>query len=485
MKFDDLREYIKKVDEMGELKRVDGADPQTEIGPITEIVGWTKEHPSILFDNIKGYPKGFRIMALTFNSTKRAQLVYGFPDGFGYKELVLWWKARLENYAPIPPKEVSSGPVMENIQKGEDVNLLQFPAPLWHAEDGGPYLATGSVSILKDPDSGRLNLGSYRGMLYDKNTLGHHFAASHDGQVIRDKYHQQGKPCPVVVSLGNDPSFLLAAAASLPYNLSEYEYGGFIRGAPYEIIEGPLTGIPFPAAAEIILEGEVPPPADEPKIMEGPWGEGLGYYSAGFSQPAIKVKAVYYRNDPIIIGEPTMRVRERGISRGFTNLAWRWHRLEKSGLPGIKGVGHVGPFHVISIKQYYSGHALRVADIVMAGLNDRPPRYLVIVDDDIDPFSRRQVDWAINTRVDPAVQLHIQRERLSHAINPAGITKEKREIEDYSLGTVIIDACRPFRWRKDWDTMFKTNELKEEPRKRIAEKWKPVLGELMTKTMPK
>ena len=73
MKFDDLREYLKKVDEIGELKMIDGADPETEIGPITEIVGWTEEHPSILFDNIKGYPNGFRIMVWTFNSTKRVQ----------------------------------------------------------------------------------------------------------------------------------------------------------------------------------------------------------------------------------------------------------------------------------------------------------------------------------------------------------------------------------------------------------------------------
>jgi UbiD family decarboxylase len=485
MKFEDLREFIKRVDEIGELRRIDGADPKTEIGPIAEIVAWTPEHPTILFDNIKGFPRGYRIMVWSFTSTKRAQLIYGFPDGLGYKELILWWKDKLENYRPIPPKEVSSGPVMENIQQGEGVNLLQFPAPLWHKEDAGPYLATGSIAILRDPDTGRLNLGSYRGMLYDNNTLGHHFAAGHDGQVIRDKYHQRGEPCPVVVSLGNDPSFLLASAENLAFDMSEFDYGGFIRGAPYEVIKGPVTGIPFPATSEIVLEGEVPPPDVEPKRMEGPWGEGGGYYSGGSLQPPIKVKAVYYRNDPIILGHPTMRIREQGISREFAQLAWRWHRLEQSGLPGIKGLGMVGPFQVISIKQYYSGHALRVADFAMTGLNDRPPRYLVIVDDDIDPSSRRQVDWAIRTRVDPAVQLHIQRERWASVTIPAGLTPDKLAIEDYSLGTLIIDACKPFRWREHWDAMFKTNELKEKTRKEIAEKWKPVLGELITKKMPR
>jgi 4-hydroxy-3-polyprenylbenzoate decarboxylase len=484
MKFEDLREFIQKIDEIGELTRVDGVDPKTEIGPISEIVAWNPDPPAILFDNVKGYPPGFRIMVWPFSSTKRAQLIYGFPDGLGSKELVMWWKDRLENYAPIPPKEVSSGPVMENVQKGTDVNLLGFPAPLWHKEDGGPYLATGSVAIVRDPDTGGLNLGSYRGMLYDNNTLGHHMAAGHDGQVIRDKYHQRGEPCPIVVSLGNDPSFLVAANESLPYDMSEYDYGGFIRGAPYQVIKGPETGIPFPATAEVVIEGEIPPPAVEPKRTEGPWGEGPGYYSSGYLQPVIKPKAVYFRNDPIITGVPTYRFRQQGV-RGFTGLAWQWHRLEKSGLPGIKGVGRAGRFQVISIKQYYSGHALRVADLVMAGLNDRPPRYLVIVDDDIDPFSRRQVDWAMYSRVDPATQVHIQKERWCSAVNPAGLTTEKRKIEDYSLGTLIIDACKPFRWREDWHTMFKTHELEEERRKEIAGKWKSILGELITKTMPK
>lgn len=485
MTFADLREFIRSVDAIGELRRVDGADPKTEIGPITEIVGWNKEHPSVLFDNIKGHPKGHRILAWPLTSTKRAQLLYGFPEGLSYKQLVLWWKSRLKNYTPIPPKAVSTGPVMENVQTGDAVNLLQFPAPLWHEGDAGPYLATGSVTILRDPDTGGLNIGSYRAMLYDRNTIGHHFAAGHDGQIIRDKYLERGEPCPVVVSLGNDPSLLLASAENLGYGVSEYDYGGFMRGAPYEVLKGPLTGIPFPATAEVVLEGEVPPPSQEPKRLEGPWAEGAGYYSAACMFPVIKVKAIYYRNDPVILAAPTMRVREHGITREFTRVARRWHSLEESGLPGIKGVSTQGPYVVISLKQLYAGHALRVADLAMSGLNDRPPRFLVLVDEDIDPFSRSEVDWAIRTRVDPAAQVHIQRERWCNVIIPAGLPPEKTAVGDYSVGTMIIDACKPFRWRKNWDVMFKTTELKDIHRNEIAEKWAPVLGDLITKTMPK
>jgi UbiD family decarboxylase len=484
MTFNDLREFITKVDKIGELQKVLGADTETEIGSITEIVAWSPEHPMILFDEIKGFPKGARIVVHTYNSYKRTQLLYGFPDGMTRKDLIHWWKDKLDNYKPVPPQEVKTGPVMENVQHGDEVNLLQFPAPLWHQEDAGPYLATGSAAVLRDPDTGWLNIGCYREMLYDKNTLGHHLAAGHDGQVIRDKYLERGESCPIVVSLGHDPSFLLAAAENLGYKQSELEYGGFLRGAPYEIIKGPITGLPFPATAEVVFEGEIVHPDVEPKRIEGPWGEGLGYYSAGFPQPPLKVKAIYYRNDPIIIGEPTLRFKERGLAGGFAHTARRWHMLEHSGLPGIQGVGQVGPFLVISMKQHYSGHAMRVADYAMTGLADRPPRYLVLVDEDIDPTNSSLVMWAIHSRVDPATQVHILRGRWCSAINPAGMTPEKRIIEEYTLGTMIIDACKPYRLREHWDTMFKLSDIDEELRQKTAEKWEDVLGSCITAPKP-
>ncbi len=120
----------------------------------------------------------------------------------------------------------------------------------------------------------------------------------------------------------------------------------------------------------------------------------------------------------------------------------------------------------------------------MTGLADRPPRYLVLVDEDIDPSNRNLVMWAINTRVDPGSQIHIQRDRWCNAVNPAGLTPEKRAIEDYTLGTVIIDACKPFRLRHVWDKMFKVSDL-DEPRRRLtAEKWQDVLGPLIDAPKP-
>jgi len=482
--FDDLRSYLRRVGELGELVTVRAADTATEIGAITEITAWSPEHPMLLFEDIPGAERGYRIAVHSFDSYQRMRLLYGFPEGARGKELVAWWKERLGAYRPVPPVTVASGPVLENVLEGDDVDLLRFPAPVWHQGDAGPYLVTGGASVLRDPDTGELNVGCYRGMLYDRNTIGHHLAAGHHGQVIRDKYFARGVNCPVLISLGHEPSLTLAAAENLGFGRSEFEYGGFVRDAPYEVIPGPRTGLPMLAAAEAVLEGEILHPDMEPKRIEGPWGEGLGYYAAGFPQPVARVHAVYHRNEPIILGEPTLRFRNRGAIGSFARDAMRWHLLERSGLEGITGVGQVGPFLVIAVRQYYSGQALRIADFAMSGLADRPPRYLVLVDDDIDPANRALVEWAISTRVDPATQVHIQRDRWGNAINPAGLTPEKRMIEDYSIGTMIIDACRPFRWRKHWDKMFKTSDLDESLRLRMAEKWESVLGPIISRSKP-
>jgi hypothetical protein len=100
--------------------------------------------------------------------------------------------------------------------------------------------------------------------------------------VIRDRWFARGANCPVVISLGNDPSFTLAGAENVGFGQNELEFGGFLRGARYAMITGPRTGLPFPATAEVVLEGEILHPDREPKRSEGPWGEGLGYYASAF-----------------------------------------------------------------------------------------------------------------------------------------------------------------------------------------------------------
>ncbi len=106
---------------------------------------------------------------------------------------------------------------------------------------------------------------------------------------------------------GEDPALFIAGFEYLPPGQSEYDFAGAIKGAPIEVINGPLTGLPLPAQAEIILEGELLPP-DQETLLEGPFGEFTGYYAATKRpSPVMHVQAMHHRNDPILLGSPPMK----------------------------------------------------------------------------------------------------------------------------------------------------------------------------------
>src|SRR3989304_3953426 len=154
MGYKDLRGWMEEVDRMGQLKRSDGADWDLEIGGLVEIIGReNKNRPTLLFDNIKGYPPGYRVMAGLLNNMSRLAMTTGMEQGLLGLQFVQEWRKRMRNLAPIPPVLVSRGPVMENVMAGDEVDLLKFPAPKWHEKDGGRYIGTASVTIVKDPES--------------------------------------------------------------------------------------------------------------------------------------------------------------------------------------------------------------------------------------------------------------------------------------------------------------------------------------------
>lgn len=171
MSYRDLRGWMTQVEELGELKVVQKADWDVEIGVITEIV-MNRHGPALLFDNITGYPAGYRIVANALGGPKRLAYTLGLPTDRDIKELVPLWQQKKAALRPIPPKVVKDGPVMENVYRGEDVDLLKFPTPKWHEHDGGRYIGTGSVDITRDPEEGWVNLGCYRVMVHERNQVG-------------------------------------------------------------------------------------------------------------------------------------------------------------------------------------------------------------------------------------------------------------------------------------------------------------------------
>ena len=190
---------------------------------------------------------------------------------------------------PIPPEEVPTGPVFENIQTGNDVNVLAFPSPKWHELDGGPYIGTECMVINKDPESDWINVGTYRVQVQDEKTVSVYIEPGKHGNSIRQKYWDQGKACPTIVCLGQAPVLGDVAASGSGWGVSEFDIAGGRLGRPIQVVRGKITDLPFPADAELVLEGFVPPLETEARL-EGPFGESPGYYSsAARPEPALTV----------------------------------------------------------------------------------------------------------------------------------------------------------------------------------------------------
>lgn len=470
----DLREWMERVDEMGELTRVTDADPKVDVGGLTDLYQWQMGNPALLFDRLPGFPAGYRILSNILTSLPRVALTLGLPTAQVPREFVQTLRALLASLEPVPATWVDDGPILENRQVQGEVDVTRFPAPIWHPQDGGPYLGTGDIVIMRDPDTGWVNAGTYRVQVHDATTVGIYMSAGKHGRLIRDKYWQRGEACPVAISVGHDPLLMLVGGIEVDYGTNEFDVAGAIRGEPLPVVRAPYTGLPVPASAEIVLEGEIPP--DE-TVPEGPFGEWAGYYASGREpSPIVRVRSVLYRDDPIVLGcLPGKPPNDNTFFRSPFRGALIWNELERAGIPGITGVwsheaGGGRLFNVVSIKQLYPGHAKQVG---MAAASCHSGayanRYVVVVDDDIDPTDTNEVIWALCTRTDVVRDFDVMRRCWSTRLDPMAYQGEGSV---YFNDRVVIDACRPYdrletfpavarlgpteaaRLRARWSTLF-------------------------------
>ena len=353
---------------------------------------------------------------------------------------------------------------------GDAVDLGKLPTPVWHRKDGGPYVS-GSIVITRDPDTGWINASIYRVQVHTRNKVTVQFDhQGRHGAIIAKKYWDAGKSCPMAVVNGMDPALFIAGFEYLAAGQSEYDFAGAIKGRPIEVIAGPKTGLPLPANAEVIYEGEILPPGGE-ALLEGPFGEFTGYYAAAKRpHPVTIITAIHHRNDPIVLGSPPMKPPRFHFGLPF-RAAGIWSNLEMAGVTDVVGVWqHVAQLMtVVSIKQRYAGHAKRAG--LIAAANSYMGRLVVVVDDDVDPSDLADVMWAVTTRCEPAEQIDIVRDAWSSALDPR-IPEEDKRRGVTSHSKAVIEACRPFPWI---DKFPPTSALSLEEARAIADKWGKVL----------
>ena len=472
----DLRIWLEEMRSTGELKDVIGADWNLELGAISELNVRRDSNPALLFDEVVGYPKGFRVLTCTTSSPARLSSVLQLGEVSDHHSLVqklrgkpAEWQGQVANYEPVVTE---SGPVLENVCSGKTLDLEIFPSPLWHEHDGGRYIGTGCCVVTRDLDSDWINVGTYRAQLNDKGSVGLDMVPGKHGAIQYDKHMRAGKPFPVVIVLGCHPLGYLISGIEIPFGVSEYNYVGAILGEPVSVVKGELTGLPFPAASEIVIEGWAH--VDDVRT-EGPFGEFHGYYSGKEgTAPAVTIERIYHRNDPILLGSPPGKPpNDYSYSKAVMRSALLFDSLQAAGVPDVEAVwaheiGGARMFNVVAIKQRYAGHAKQAGHILnQCGAGAYMSRYSVVVDEDVDPSDLQEVMWAVATRTDPSVDIDITQRGMGSKNDPMFVAYP---FPAPLSSKAIIDACRPYDHLQEFPKVAEASkELREATRKKWAD----------------
>ncbi len=475
MPYEDLREFIERLEEENELARI-----KQEFNPILEITEITRRvvkygGKALLFEKPKGYE--IPVLINAFGTEKRMKMALEVErfEEIG-ERLVDLLRIRpeslmdgLKNLGKIRelinfiPKKVRRGACKDVIT--DKPNLYRFPILKCWPKDGGRFI-TLPVVITRDPETGELNAGVYRMQVFDERTTGMHWHIHKHGALHYRKIREMGKDrIEVAVAIGVDPAVLYSATAPLPENFNEFTFAGFIRRKRVRLVECETVDLLVPADAEIVLEGYVK--IDELR-PEGPFGDHTGYYTPVEPYPVFHVTCITHRENPIyhatVVGKPPMED------------AWLGKATERIFLPIIRMIHPEivdinlpveGCFHnlaVVSIKKRYPGHARKVMFALWSlGLLSLT-KVVIVVDDDVNVHNMSEVIWAVTTRFDPSRDVVIipdcPIDSLDHSTYRQNIG-----------GKMGIDATRKWReegYEREW---AETVEMSEDVKRKIDELW--------------
>src|SRR5918994_6503439 len=450
----DLREWIRLLEEQGELARVDAeVDPDLEI---TEIVDRTVKSggPALLFESPRG--SGHPLLINQFGTERRMCMAFGVerlddvaakledvlemnpPQGIVEKVRGL---RKLKSIADSLPKTVCSGACQEVVLTGDDVDLDRLPIQRCWPLDPAPFVTLPAV-ITKDPRTGVRNVGMYRMQKVDRNTTYMHWQIHKDGRA--DWLATDGR-IPVAVALGLDPVTTYSASAPLPKHIDEFMLAGFFRGRPVEMVRCVSNDLEVPAHSEIVLEGYI---EKDELGLEGPFGDHTGYYTPAEPFPVFHVEAMTMRRDAIyasiVVGKPPQED------------AWLGKATERIFLPAVKltipeivdyDLPVAGAFHncvIVSIRKAFPGHAQKVMHAIWGLGMLSLTKSIVVVDEWVNVHDYEQVMFRVGANVDPARDVLLTEGPLDHL--------DHAPTRQFYGGKIGIDATHkgPAEGTREW-----------------------------------
>lgn len=430
MPFQDVRQFMAKLSSAGELLEIDAeVDPNEELGAICRKV-LDENGPAILFNNVIGY--NHPVFANMLGKRKRIAMAMETAEENLVDAYLEGRKRTTSEPLPIVPR----GPVKDVVIPKADLRLTDLvPGIISNPGDGGAYINYALI-IMRDPDSGRRNMGIYRLQLREGLVTGIWSSPTSHAGTIRAKFELLNKPTEVAVCIGGDPLLYIASQIpGLELGVDEMEVAAAMRGMPYPLVKCDTVDLEVPADCEMVLEGCIQPNV---RREEGPYGEYHGYYCRVLDQPIIEFQHATRRKDPIWIytylGVPPTDTHALGQVMGEAGYT---EKLRKDVAPTVRKVYCPLDMHtiVVSLKKTYEEQAKHV---IYALWSTRGGKTVIVVDEDIDPSDSEAVYWAI------AVRSHPTRDVLvSDGFGTIGPATHKYADQQGRSSKLGIDATEP------------------------------------------
>ncbi len=416
----DLREYLKTLDELGELQEInEEVDWNLEIGAIIRRA-YDLRAPAPLFNKIKDIEQGFRVLGGSGGISRQDGLKFcriatslGFSPSAGAKEIVNTLADSFEKEG-ISPRVVQDAVCHENIMAREDVDLMRLPAPFIHSGDGGRYINTWGTIVVQTPDKSWTNWSIARIMLLEKNRMTGLIPPQQHLGIIHQMWKDKGEPTPFALVLGAPPAVPFFSGTPFPEYVSEGEVLGAHFAEPIHVVQCKTVDLQVPADSEIVIEGTI---SDKETAEEGPMGEFAGYVGEHDTpQPVYNVSAITHRKDPILpIVNAGVPVEDTQTCCGTMYSAAVLAELRKHNFPvDTCFLTFESAVHLLVVTVEEMEHtrisaknlAREAKEIIF---NSKPgvdfPK-VMLVDNDIDPSDINQVMWAFSTRVHPQSDAH-------------------------------------------------------------------------------
>ena len=464
--FKDLREFLTALEGIGKLRRITREiDKDAELHP---VVRWQfrglpeAERFGFLFENVKGIHgeryRGSVASAVIAPCLQNYALALGCePTRQAINDR---WAQAYKH--PIPTRTVSTGPVKEEIHKGDRLlahgGLHEFPIPMiTNGWESLPRL-TGVCWMSRDPDTGSVNVGTYNGVLLGPLQTNLRASPRADLRVHWQKYKAKGLPLPVAAVIGAVPVVPATSITEMPYGVNELDVAGALAGQALDVVRCETMDIEVPASAEIVIEGEVP---TDYLIPDPPSGEHTGYTFIDRMAFAFNVRCITHRKNPIwhdLVDQ--FPPSESSVMGNLTREALMSSFLKTScGIPQVKDVAfhHCGGSRRLCVIRMQDFGTTRTSPRIVwrtlhaaMAISSEWPKIIIAVDSDIDPWDLESVFWGVSFRYQPHRDTQIIQGRGATADQSAGprnISLEEQEYPSSRTGlsgnsSILIDATR-------------------------------------------